>query len=62
MQVASLTSLKGPCDLAGAVKSALDGPPVRCAMDSESLAPWNARHEFRSRSKVMACGSSVAPA
>ena len=38
MQVASLTSAKGPCDPTGAVKSALNGPQVRCAIDSESLA------------------------
>ena len=102
MQVASLASIKGPLDPTDAVKSALNGPPVRCAMNSESWArlsefmahltgsafgpnltasvgshgpkllvrhlawrlgpPWNARHEFRSRSKLMACGSSVAPA
>ena len=102
MQVASLTSIKGPLDPDGEVKSALNGPQVRCAMNSESLArlsefmahltgspfradltapvgshgplalvrgatcmlrpPWNACHEFRSRSKVMARGSSVVPA
>ena len=102
MQVASLTGAKGLGDPTGAVKSAPNGPQVRCAMNSESRArllefmahltgsafgpnftasvgshgpkllvrhlawrlgpPWNARHEFRSRSKLMACGSSVAPA
>ena len=38
MQMATLTSAKGPCDPTGAVKSALNGPQVRCAMNSESLA------------------------
>ena len=101
-QISCLTSTKGPCDLAGSVKSARKSPPVRCAINSESLArlselmahltgsafgpdltgpvgshgprllvrhltwrlgpPWNARHEFRSMSKLMACGSSVVPA
>ena len=38
MQMATLTSAKGPCDPTGAVKSALNWPPVRCTMNSESLA------------------------
>ena len=38
MQVASLTGAKGLCDPTGAVKSAPNGPQVRCAMNSESLA------------------------
>ena len=38
MQVASLTSIKGPLDPTDAVKSALNGPPDRCAIDSESGA------------------------
>ena len=94
MQVASLTGSKGLGDPTGAVKSAPNGPQVRCAMNSESLArlsefmahltgsafgpnltasvgshgpkllvrhlawrlgpPWDAHHEFRSRSKLMA--------
>ena len=102
MQMATLTSIKGLLDPDDAVKSALNGPPVRCAIDSESRARlsesmahltgsafeadltgpvgshgpllpvrhlawrleplWNACHEFRSRSKLMARGSSVAPA
>ena len=40
MQVASLTSILGLCDPTDAVKSALNGPPARCAMNSESLASW----------------------
>ena len=38
MQVAILTGAKGLCDPTGAVKSALNWPQVRCAMNSESLA------------------------
>ena len=38
MPVASLTSIKGPLDPDDAVKSALNGTQVRCAMNSESLA------------------------
>ena len=42
MQMASLTSIKGPLDPDDAVKSALNGPQVRCAMNSESLARLSA--------------------
>ena len=37
-QVSCLTRIKGLCDPTDAVKLALNGPPVRCAMNSESLA------------------------
>ena len=38
MQMASLTSVKGPLDPDDAVKSARKSHPVRCAIDSASLA------------------------
>ena len=38
MQMATLASIKGPLDPDDSVKSAQNGPPVRCAMNSESLA------------------------
>ena len=40
MQMATLASTKGLCDPTDAVKSALNSSwtPVRCAMNSESLA------------------------
>ena len=38
MQVASLTSAKGLCDPTGTVKSALNGPQVRCAIEADLTA------------------------
>ena len=47
MQVASLTSIKGPLDPDDAVKSALKAPQVRCVMNSESLAQLALSHVTR---------------
>ena len=39
MQMATLTSIKGLLDPDDAVKSALNGPPVRCAFEADLTEP-----------------------